>query len=572
MTSVFQTNLSINELGQAAFLATMTGTIGGLNDDSAIFRGAGGSLTKIVRENDLVPDGDGRFSSFGSSVALNDVGVVALNASLRETSGGSSIDSGIYLGDGTDLIEVIREGTLIDGQPASLFFFSENSFPSSGSSLNDFGQLAYVVQAGSTQRVRLFTPDLHWRHPYGSLWNSAGNWTLGLAPAHVHDVFIDPAATLTVSGPASDTTVRKLQIGGGAGLATLSLRYGSVLTATGGVTIEGTGTLTGDGTIGGNLDNNGTVLANNLTVAGTLNNDNVIRGSGRIDASLINRTTGKIRALAGSTLWFSGPSFSNLGLVEVDSAELQIDAPVNNLFSSGLISVRDGSLIADAGIVNTGSLAFTLGDSTVQGDIANDATGFVQVSGGAHATFFGDLVQNGTMQVAKVGSTSSTAVILGSFSGANGFVGGGDVFALGDLRPGNSPASVLYDGNLFLGAGTDTFIELGGLTVGDFDQMIVTGDLTVAGNLFVSLLGGYSLGPNQAYLIGDVGGLLDGQFDGLGEGDMVGNFGGRDLFITYAAGNGNDIGLYTAIPEPTSLALLLASVIGIGSLLRKRRR
>lgn len=56
-------------------------------------------------------------------------------------------------------------------------------------------------------------------------------------------------------------------------------------------------------------------------------------------------------------------------------------------------------------------------------------------SGGAHATFFDDVTQNGVMQVSAVGNTSSTAVILGAFSGSGGFVGGGDVFALGDRRP-----------------------------------------------------------------------------------------------------------------------------------------
>jgi hypothetical protein len=32
----------------------------------------------------------------------------------------------------------------------------------------------------------------------------------------------------------------------------------------------------------------------------------------------------------------------------------------------------------------------------------------------------------------------------------------------------------------------------------------------------------------------------------LGEGDLVGNFGGEDLFISYTAGDGNNISLFTA--------------------------
>lgn len=80
----------------------------------------------------------------------------------------------------------------------------------------------------------------------------------------------------------------------------------------------------------------------------------------------------------------------------------------------------------------------------------------------------------------------------------------GDVFAPGDLHPGNSPAGPLDDGNPFLGATTDTFIELGGLDVGEFDRIRVSGDLNVAGDLFVSLIDGHHLGFNQQYVVADV--------------------------------------------------------------------
>ena len=110
-------------------------------------------------------------------------------------------------------------------------------------------------------------------------------------------------------------------------------------------------------------------------------------------------------------------------------------------------------------------------------------------------------------------------MIHGTFGGDGGFGGGGDVLVLGELRPGNSPASVLYDGRLFLGASAGTYIELAGLNVGEFDQLLVTGDLNLAGDLFVTLIGGHTLGFNQEYLIADIGGSPLGQFNGLGEDD-----------------------------------------------------
>ena len=58
-----------------------------------------------------------------------------------------------------------------------------------------------------------------------------------------------------------------------------------------------------------------------------------------------------------------------------------------------------------------------------------------------------------------------------------------------------------------------------------------------------------------------VGGTLSGQYDGLGEGDLFGNFGSEDLYITYTAGSGNDVALYT-VPEPTTLLLALLALVG----------
>jgi hypothetical protein len=49
---------------------------------------------------------------------------------------------------------------------------------------------------------------------------------------------------------------------------------------------------------------------------------------------------------------------------------------------------------------------------------------------------------------------------------------------------------------------------------------------------------------------------LSGRYDGFGDGDLVGNFGGPGLFISDTAGGGNNMGLYTnAVPEPTTVLI-----------------
>jgi hypothetical protein len=98
---------------------------------------------------------------------------------------------------------------------------------------------------------------------------------------------------------------------------------------------------------------------------------------------------------------------------------------------------------------------------------------------------------------------------------------------------------------------------LAGNSLGAFDQLLIAGDLSLNGLLNVELIDGHRLSANELYLIGDIAGVRSGQFQGLDEGALVGNFSGRDLFITYTAGDGNDIGLFTAIPEPSAAVLSL---------------
>ncbi len=69
-----------------------------------------------------------------------------------------------------------------------------------------------------------------------------------------------------------------------------------------------------------------------------------------------------------------------------------------------------------------------------------------------------------------------------------------------------------------------------------------------------------------------VGGTLSGQYDELGEGDLVGNFGGQDLFITYGGmGDGGGVALFTnVVPEPTTVLIWLI-LAGLGMTVRRRR-
>jgi len=113
---------SINADNLVAFRADLTGTAGGGFDDSGIFRDGAFALIQVVRENQAVPEGGGRFASFGNVVGMNDIGQVLFVANLRGTPGGSSDDRGLYLWDEVDgICKMLREGDVIGGQTVTAF-------------------------------------------------------------------------------------------------------------------------------------------------------------------------------------------------------------------------------------------------------------------------------------------------------------------------------------------------------------------------------------------------------------------------------------------------------------------
>ena len=130
----------------------------------------------------------------------------------------------------------------------------------------------------------------------------------------------------------------------------------------------------------------------------------------------------------------------------------------------------------------------------------------------------------------------------------------------GTFNPGNSAGGFSLDGTMSVKNDSIIGIELGGVSNSDFhitdtehDFVEITGDLIIdGGNLDVSLIDGFELALNQQFDILKIDGELTGTFNGLEEGAIVGSLDSvygqipMNLFITYEAGDGNDIALYTA--------------------------
>ena len=273
---------TINALGQVAFQATLRNT--SASTDTGIYFHNGATILNLVRENDLVPNCTNcRFASLNKPV-LNGAGKVAFLATLRNTGGGTTDDTGIYLHNGTALLQIARENVTVTSDPLGrkltnlsdpvlnanglVAFYAENPSIISGgiylsdgndtisasfgvgdnlpgfgivtsvtfltgsagedgrsTALDDFGQVAYrLVSNTGSERVFRSAPVLGWRSTVGGQWDDTSNWTLGLRPSAPHEVQIYKlGANVTVIGPANATSVAILQVGAEGGVPVMVL-------------------------------------------------------------------------------------------------------------------------------------------------------------------------------------------------------------------------------------------------------------------------------------------------------------------------------------------------------------
>ena len=130
----------LNSAGQVAFRAKLAGTRGKNKDNIGIYRGGGGALTQIARKGQRSPDGNGRLSDLSGPV-LNDAGQVAFWAKLTGTSGGSKDNEGVYRGRSATLTQIMREGQM--PVPDDIEYYEDAYI--SDPALNSSGQVAFSI-------------------------------------------------------------------------------------------------------------------------------------------------------------------------------------------------------------------------------------------------------------------------------------------------------------------------------------------------------------------------------------------------------------------------------------------
>jgi hypothetical protein len=247
------------------------------------------------------------------------------------------------------------------------------------------------------------------------------------------------------------------------------------------------------------------------------------------------------------------------------------------------ISMRSGGLSNDQLINSAGHTirgqGYISGDVVNQGVIRSEGSGLVVTS---------NIDGQGTLEVSGTSTLSfnGTQLTQGEINVANGatfdFNGNrmevlnytGDlVHDQGVYAPGASPAVSTLNGDYTMLGSSIFEVEIGGTNSGEFDQLFVTGDITLdSGELLVSIIDDFTLSQGQTFEFMIADGSVTGTFLNYLEGSLIGNY-GVDLFITYQAGDGNDIALYTSpVPLPAASWLLLSGVIGLFGFSRKSQK
>lgn len=219
----------LNDAGRVAFLNTDRSGSGGL----FVSDGPPATLERIVAEQQAAPDGNGTFSLvFRGSLplVLNDAGQVAFGAELSGTSGGGDDSVGIFLHDTRwGLLQVARTGTPLLGSVLVGLGFRDAKAGTLGAveavgetfaELNDAGEVAYAFQlADGRTGIAIWSPaDLANNRPPVSSGFSAvvgPGQQLTLTPADLLAVTSDPEGGPVALVSVDERTTQGVLFGAG---------------------------------------------------------------------------------------------------------------------------------------------------------------------------------------------------------------------------------------------------------------------------------------------------------------------------------------------------------------------
>lgn len=443
----------------------------------------------------------------------------------------------------------------------------------------------------------------------GSLVNNGGNILL---TAGVQNQIADNVAITQSAGNFNGTAPNNSQVGTTETIGSLALTGGSFSAGSLSVwTIAGALSFTGGagntvyvGNTNHQLSTNSLSLTNmTATAGGTASTPNSFTlygstarsiftvGSGGItlDGSRLNMRHGT-DAAAGTRLILDG----NISVVNAASfitediaggtlgtLDLELSSTAGNFvrtINTGAdltigVNIKDGAATS-GGLTKTGSSKLTLTG-------ANSYTGATTISNGTLALSgtgtlgTGNVIVNSILDITGLTDSGITLGAGQTLSGEGNIAATGkSVIVNGILAPGNSPGTLNVTGAFLLGSSASSLFEIDALGVSDL--LNVTGSLTYGGTLTINTslaTGSYDL-FNATSVSGDFSAItltgtgFAGTLSSLGGGDWS----GTDGITTAYFQQSNGVLTFTAIPEPSTLALGGLALLGFAGFgLRKRR-
>ncbi len=251
--------------------------------------------------------------------------------------------------------------------------------------------------------------------------------------------------------------------------------------------------------------------------------------------------------------------------------------------SGGLLDVRGtgttGFVTIGADAAGTSNTTLSLsgtGKLMVRSVTTAGSPGSASVSGIQGRT--GSAVQvldltGGTLVAGRIDATN----LRGSIGGTNGtIVNNGSAIAAGDIGEAGRTAIV---GNLTHSTGT-LLIDVGGTTaapnwqdtaVGFFDNIVVTGNVVLGGQLSISLIDTFNPIASNTFTILTSAGLT-GAFSNVAFNNRLNTLGGEGSFLVTQSGNNVVLTDYQVIPEPSTWALLALGLTSVMVLRRRRQQ
>jgi len=475
--SAQMTGVLSNSNGDAGLKKTGTGTLilnqantytGATTISNTAF-GATGTISGGILSTSLLADG-GTASGIGqsSNAAAN---LVFTGGTAGTTSGSTAGATLQYTGAGvsTDRLFTLGTGTsagTIDSSGAGALTFS-NTGPIAFTGLGARTLILSGSNTGNNTMTPIIGDDATASSGATSLTKSgAGTWILPSANTYTGTTAVN-AGVLILANASAMPTANALSLGGG-----------TLRNSTGGlVTVGGATNLTTNSTIDG---------ASGFTFNGTFTN------TAAGNRTLTNNSSGPV-TLAGTV------SLSNSATARVVTI-----GGTGNTSITGLI--QNGSTSTTSGLTKSGASTLTLTNANTYGGVTTISTGSTLLANNSTGSATG----TGAVTVSAGGTLGGT----GSISGA--------ITNNGTLSPGSGGVGTLSTSSNFLdGANSIWNIDLSGATA---DKLAVTGNIDLSAADTLNVLGS---GTGTSWIIGTYTGTETGAFDTITTGYNV----------TYTGGN-----------------------------------